>query len=252
MRDTSISRPAPLARNSFKGDEIASVTPEQKKFCTDLYNSQGGMHNDGPFTPYGLKPSIVFPGTLGGGNWGGVSFDPKLSYIFVNTMDLGGIGWMVKQPEGSPRGPYEKTSQMGPMGRFWNPDNRWPCQQPPWGRLSAVNANTGEIVWQVPLGVVDELEAIGVHNTGALNIGGSIATAGGLVFIGATMDSRFRAFDSRTRRQLWVTKIDATARTTPITFMGRDGRQYVVVTAGGGDTLDDTVSDSIMAFALPD
>jgi glucose dehydrogenase len=99
--------------------------------------------------------------------------------------------------------------------------------------MTAVNANTGEIVWRKPLGSYDELEAQGLKNTGAPNIGGSIATAGGLVFIAATTDSKFRAFDSRTGEELWVVKLDASGTTVPMTYLGRDGKQYVPVAAGG-------------------
>jgi quinoprotein glucose dehydrogenase len=114
-----------------------------------------------------------------------------------------------------------------------------------------VNVNTGEIAWRVPLGTVDALEARGIHKTGALNIGGSIATAGGLVFIGATNDSRFRAFDSRTGAELWSAEIDASGHATPMTYLGRDGRQYVVIAAGGGGFFGSKPSDAVVAFALP-
>jgi quinoprotein glucose dehydrogenase len=126
-----------------------------------------------------------------------------------------------------------------------------PCNQTPWGRLFAVKVSTGDIAWQVPLGITDSLPE-GKQNTGRPNLGGSIATAGGLVFIGATDDSRFRAFDSKTGKELWVTKIDAGAHSAPMTFMGKDGKQYVVVTGTGGGFLGDKSSaDSVMAFALP-
>ena len=243
-------KPPALARQSFKREEMAKLTPEHQKACEALFAAEGGMHNDGPFTPYGSKPSVVFPGTIGGGNWGGVSFDPKLGYIFVNTMDFGGIGQMTKQREGA-RSPYARTSKFGGMARFADPDTDWPCQQPPWGRIFAINATTGDIVWQTTLGMIEELASKGFPDTGAINLGGPIATAGGLIFIGATMDSRFRAFDSRTGKEIWTTKIDASSRTTPITYQGQDGRQYVVITAGGGDTIDSTSSDSVIAFALP-
>jgi quinoprotein glucose dehydrogenase len=112
--------------------------------------------------------------------------------------------------------------------------------------------NTGDVAWRVPLGIIEELEAKGIKNTGALNLGGSVATASGLVFIGATTDSRFRAFDARTGKELWVTKIETDAKAAPITFMGRDGRQYVVVTAGGGHQLGRSpLGSNIIAFALP-
>ena len=100
---------------------------------------------------------------------------------------------------------YVKNSPLGgAYGRFWNPETRIPCSAPPFGELVAVNANTGDVAWRVPLGIVEALEAKGIRNTGALNLGGSMATASGLVFIGATADSRFRAFDAKTGKELWV------------------------------------------------
>src|SRR5207249_843683 len=95
----------------------------------------------------------------------------------------------------------------GAVGRFWNPESRIPCSAPPFGELVAVDVNRGEIAWKVPLGFVESLKAKGFGNTGTLNIGGSIATASGLIFIGAAIDGRFRAFDSRTGKQLWETAV---------------------------------------------
>jgi quinoprotein glucose dehydrogenase len=119
--------------------------------------------------------------------------------------------------------------------------------------LIAVDLASGEIAWRSVLGRIEALEAIGVRNTGSLNLGGSIATAGGLVFIGATNDSRFRAFDSRTGGLLWETKLEASGHTNPITYLGRDGRQYVALTAqGGGGYMAGGLSNSLVAFALPD
>jgi quinoprotein glucose dehydrogenase len=114
-----------------------------------------------------------------------------------------------------------------------------------------VDTRTGDIAWRTPLGTVPELEAQGVRNTGALNLGGSIATAGGLVFIAATNDSRFRAFESKTGKLLWEHAIDANGHTIPITYLGKDGQQYVAIMAGGGGGyFGGTPSDSVMAFAL--
>jgi len=119
--------------------------------------------------------------------------------------------------------------------------------------LVAVDLATGEIAWRSVLGRIEALEAIGVHDTGSLNLGGSIATAGGLVFIGATNDSRFRAFDSKSGKLPWETKLEASAHSSPITYMGRDGRQYVAVMAeGGGGFLGGGLSNTLVAFALPD
>jgi len=240
------TKPPPLSRSNITAADITDVTPESHQFCADLFSK---LNNKGRYTPYGTQLTVVFPGTLGGATWSGVSYDPKLGYIFVNTNEVGALGRMVKQPQGANTA-WRRTSSLGEYARFWDA-NLWPCQKPPWGLLTAVNVNTGEIAWRVPLGIVEALEERGVHKTGALNIGGSIATAGGLVFIGATNDSRFRAFDSRTGEELWSAKIDASGHATPMTYMGRDKRQYVVIAAGGGGFFGSKPSDAVVAFALP-
>jgi quinoprotein glucose dehydrogenase len=146
---------------------------------------------------------------------------------------------------------YERWSPMGPYARFWD-DNDLPCQRPPWGRLHAVDLASGDIVWTVPLGVNDSLLARGVGKTGAPNIGGSIVTAGGLVFIGGTNDRRLRAFDARTGDELWESRLEASAHATPMTFLGpRTGRQFVVVAAGGGGSFSRDQADVMAAYALP-
>jgi quinoprotein glucose dehydrogenase len=115
--------------------------------------------------------------------------------------------------------------------------------------LNAVDVNSGKIAWKVPLGLVPGLNA----DTGSPNLGGSIVTAGGLVFVGATADSRFRAFDSKTGKQLWVTELAASAHAMPITYVGRtSGKQFVVIAAGGGGYFRGKTSDELVAFTLPD
>ena len=237
-------KPAPVARNSFTSAEIAKVTPEQEKFCTDLLASDGGMHNDGPFTRYGTTASIVFPGTLGASNWHGASVDPALGLLFMNVIHLADTGKMTKSPEGA-RTIYARNG----FNRFWNPANYWPCQAPPWGEMLAINVNTGDVAWKVPLGIVEELEAKGIRNTGTMNMGGSIATAGGVVFIAATNDRHFRAFDSRTGKVVWDTVLPTGAYATPMTYQA-NGKQYVSVVAAGGGYYDRVTGDSLVAFAL--
>jgi len=117
--------------------------------------------------------------------------------------------------------------------------------------LNAVDLNTGEMVWRVPLGVIDELEAKGVPKTGTPNLGGSIVTAGGLVFIGGSNDGRFRAFDAKTGKELWVTKMEASGHATPMTFQGKkSGKQFVVIAAGGGGSFSKVGSDVLAAYAI--
>lgn len=244
--------PPPLARDTFQKAEMYNLTPEHAAFCEALWD-RNKMFTGGPFTPLPVEGNaLLFPSTLGGGNWGGLSVDPTLGYVFTNVMDLGQWGHMEKwQDPKTGQVTYRRNSEMGPYARFWDPKSHIPCQNPPFGELVAVNVNTGDIAWRVPLGTVDELEAKGIKNTGTLNLGGSIATAGGLIFIAATNDSRFRAFESKTGKELWVQKIDTNAHCVPITYEGKNGRQYVAVMAGGGGYFGAKPDDSLIAFSLP-
>ena len=132
-------------------------------------------------------------------------------------------------------------------------ESAWPCNKPPWASLVAINAATGDIAWKVPLGITEELPA-DRQKTGRLGMGGPIATAGGLVFIGATNDRRFRAFDSRSGEELWVARLEMSAFAVPITYQGLDGKQYVAVVAAAASALDDPSPDEaqkLVVFALP-
>jgi glucose dehydrogenase len=230
------SKPLPLARQSIRPDEVFTGDPKHEKFCRDLVDKIGGIHNEGPYTPNSSKEyRVIFPGQQGGPNYGGVSIDPKLGYVFVNVRNVAGMGRMEKSKDGDPVA-YRRVSPLGPgsvNARFWDPSNQLPCQQPPWAELMAVAANTGDIAWRVPLGTSEEMESSGIRNTGAFGQGGSIATAGGLVFIAGTNDKRFRAFESRTGKLLWETKLDAEGHTNPMTYLGKNGKQYVVIMSSG-------------------
>ena len=247
-------KPPPLARNTFDpAKDFYGLTQEHETYCKDLW-SANGMYTRGPFTPPGVEGTMVtFPSTVGGGNWNGFSYDPSLGLAFTSVMNIGQVAKMV-QGTGRGGGPptwVRRSPWGGAVGRFWNPDTRIPCSAPPFGELVAVDVSRGEVAWKVPLGFVESLKAKGFANTGTLNIGGSIATASGLVFIGATIDCRFRAFESRTGKQLWETELPACAHTVPMTFLGKDQRQYVVVAAGGGSYLGAPPGSKILAFALP-
>ena len=240
-------KPAPFIRQSFKPEDLTDVTPESRAFCSKLI--EGAVFGS-LFTPIGLKPTVLFPGTNGGANWGGASFDPDTQTLYVNSMDVGLLLRLEKAPETS-KLPYRTRGSGSPSSRFWD-TNRWPCQKPPWGHLTAIDLNTGEFRWRSVLGVKDALLAKNVPPTGTSNLGGSIVTAGGLVFIGATDDGRFRAFDKDTGKELWTVRLPASGHATPMTFFSRKTKkQYIVIAAGGGNKYNDTYSDSLVAFSLP-
>jgi quinoprotein glucose dehydrogenase len=275
---TSATQPFPLkppmlGKHDYKTEDLvtaADTTETHAAACRDLIEKSGGLINRGPYTPWayrapGAAPrtALNFPGDIGGTDWGGISGDPNTGYIFVNTLNYGSLGWIEKRPETS-RVPYDRASVWGnPVAsKFWdrkvNAQNQllgeqsWPCQKPPWGQFTAINANTGDIVWQVVLGITDELPE-GKKNTGRINMGGSIATAGGVVFIGATNDKRFRAFDAKTGKELWVTKLDNSAIAVPMTYEIK-GKQYVAITGSGGGGITDpdpTRNESLYVYSLP-
>jgi quinoprotein glucose dehydrogenase len=239
--------PPPFARRQMRPDELANVSPESRSYCEKQI--EGAVFAE-PFTPIGFKPTILFPGTNGGTNWGGASYDPETHTLYVNSQDVGMIRHMVKRPEGS-QIPYRPQGSGSPDSRFWDP-KLYPCQAPPWGSLTAIDLDHGVFRWRSVLGVVDALMEKGTPPTGAPNIGGSIVTAGGLIFIGATNDGRFRAFDKTTGKQLWEARLPASAFANPMTFKGaRTGKQFVVIAAGGGNKYDARYSDSLVAFSLP-
>ena len=254
-------KPPPLARMTFGKEDIATVTPELESACRKLIE---GVELGGPFLPVSYKHlRVQFPGNHGGVNWGGTSFDPQLGYLFANVNELGQMsGLKDHDPAGGPaqangqgnrvdpNGPYDGVSGGGRFSVKGFGTQQLPCQQPPWGELAAVNVNTGEIAWKVRLGVTDGLPE-DKRNTGRPGNGGTIATAGGLVFVGATDDARFRAFEARTGQELWTVRLGGAAQATPMTYEGRDGRQYVVIASTGGGFFGNSVTDdSIVAFAL--
>jgi quinoprotein glucose dehydrogenase len=254
-------KPAPLARQTMTMADIATVTPELEAACRKLV-ADNKLELGGPFMPEAYNHVRVnFPSEIGGVNWPGGTFNPQLGYYYINVMDLGQMqgykdpasGPLKDDPAGTNKffgraGPY---ASLRPGGRFKDNDSNMPCQQPPWGELVAVNVNTGDIAWKVPLGITESLPA-DKQKTGRPGIGGPIATAGGLVFVGAVDDNRFRAFDAKTGKELWSAKLDAAAGSVPSTYEGTDGRQYVVVTSAGNSfAAEPATSDAITAFALP-
>jgi quinoprotein glucose dehydrogenase len=236
------NKPPQLARSSFALNEVADVTLEHRAACQALIDKDH-LTGSARFEPIPSDHAIIrFPGGEGGPEWAGGAFDPKLGLFIVNTNNFGYIEKLVKAADGE----WNMTS-----GRFWDAKTHLYCQTPPWGQLTAVNVNTGDIAWQVRLGISDILPE-GKKDTGRPSNGGPIVTAGGVTFIGGTDDQRFRAFDSKTGKELWTTRLDYSAHATPVSYQGKDGRQYVAVVATGGSYLASPAGgDSVIVYALP-
>ena len=241
-------KPEAISRVAMTRKEVSRIAPETVKSCQAQYDK---AVQAGPNTPYGMTPSLVFPSSEGGGSWGGASYDPSLGYIFVNTRSLGTLA--VLQPTKSSNILESYAKRKIP---FDDPDG-YPCSAAPWGELMAINANTGETVWREPLGEYKELTARGVPKTGVPNAGGTIVTAGGVVFVGATADAMFRAFDAKTGRELWSTQLPANAINTPMTYRGENGKQYVAIVTTNGlnefnkPRLPERGTNQLHVFALP-
>jgi quinoprotein glucose dehydrogenase len=242
-------KPPPLARVAYSAADLVSAsdtTAEHARACEELVEKSGGVHNAGPFTPWryraeGAAPrsALVFPGGLGGANWGGTAFDPNSGLVFVVTQDVGALGWIEQAKPGSPV-PYEKAVPGRSTFDVRIGDANWPCQKPPWGRLTAIRASTGDIAWQKPLGITEQLPE-GKQNTGRPALAGAIVTGGGVLFVASTDDNRFRALDVKTGNQLWVARLERRGNANPITYRGRTGKQYVAVVA----------TDTLAVYALP-
>ncbi len=237
--------PKPFIRQSMRKDEITTVTPESRAECLEMLE---GASIEGPlFRPRLRQRTVFFPGTNGGSNYGGGAFDPETDTFYINSMDVGSLASMVPRGEDAE---IPWRSRSVPQGRFWD-SSMYPCQEPPWGNLTAVDLNTGEFRWQAILGEYDELTARGIPPTGASNLGGPIVTKGGLVFIAATNDKRFRAFDKATGDLVWEYRLPASAHATPMTYMV-DGTQFIALAVGGGNKYNPgSFMAKVIAFRLP-
>ena len=228
-------KPIPLARLSMSRDEIAKLSPESEKYCTEIYDQSVQM---GPYTPYGMAPSLSFPGSTGGGSNDGGAFDPGRGLVFENVRNVGTIAQLTPMMSSGVLPSFGKTKMPG---EYYLDRDGYPCNAPPWAELFAINANTGDIVWRVPLGEYKELTAKGIPKTGtATNSGAPMATAGGLVFIGSTSDGQFRAFESTTGKELWSTSPGFNGGEWALSYKGANGKQYVVISG-----------PKIIAYALP-
>lgn len=233
--------PPPLSRQGFSPDDITNISAESR---AHVLGQLKGLNYGPLFTPPSLRGTVWMPGFYGGVPWSGSSFDPTTGLLYVNTNDLPKLLKLVPSPPGSPL-PYGGVDYAP-----FTDHEGYPAISPPWGNLTAINLNTGEIAWRSTLGEYPELIARGLSPTGTENLGGTIVTAGGLVFIAATKDELFRAFDKTSGKELWRYKLPAAGIATPSTY-SVNNRQYVVIAAGGAPRLNSKPGDAFVTFALP-
>jgi quinoprotein glucose dehydrogenase len=252
--------PKPLAANHITPDMAYGLTFWDRGKCRDAI---AGARHDGLFTPPSTQGTLVFPFTGGGTNWGGLAFDAAHDIAYVNTSNAMHLVTLIPRKDfaaaraanpdkevspddGAPFG-MKREVLLSPLGM--------PCNPPPWGQLHAIDMHDGHELWSVPLGTTEDMAPFSQYllgTTGTPNLGGPMLTAGGLVFIGATMDNYLRAFDARTGKEAWKGRIPAGANATPMSYVWK-GRQYVVVAVGGHHKLGNRTKadDLVIAYALP-
>ena len=252
--ETYPTQPIPVglttSRTTYAPEDLVTAddtSAEHVAACMALLDNVGEVYNAGPFTPWAYRTpqapartTLLFPGLLGGHNWGGGAFAPNSGHVIVFSRDVGTFGWIEEDESGDLPVPYRRSSPRPGNFDVAMSDSRWPCQKPPWGRLTAVDAATGKVSWQVPVGVTEGLPT-DRQNTGRPGRAAAIVTGGGVVFIASTDDNRFRALDAATGSEVWVSMLDRRGNANPMTYEGSDGRQYVVIVA----------TDEVVAYRLP-
>ena len=248
--------------------QMWGATPFDQLWCRIKFKQ---ARYDGDFTPPGLRNAIFFPGSAGGSNWGSVAVDPARDLMIVNSLYMPDIGRLIPRDEadrmsskytssGSAADAFAFPQKGTPYAMqrtiFQNPIGV-PCLQPPYGRISVVNLKTGKPAWSRSLGMAYHAGPFGMSSLlpitmGVPTLGGSIVTAGGVIFIGASQDRNFRAFDVGDGRELWRTALPSVGAATPMTFVSMTtGRQYVLIAAGGHPGLGGPKTSALLAYALP-
>ncbi|MEP6757330.1 MAG: PQQ-binding-like beta-propeller repeat protein, partial [Chthonomonadales bacterium] len=230
-------KPKPFSRQNFTLDDVTNISPESRANVLEQLKTlrYGQSH-----LPPTVEGTAVAPGFHGGANWSGGSFDPTTNILYFNSCNVPYIAKLKRNSGGGYdfMGYTYFTDQFG-----------YPAIKPPWGLLNALDLSSGEYLWQVPNGEYPELKAKGVPPTGSETFGGTIVTAGGLVFIGGCKDEKFHCFDKATGKLLWEFQLPAGAYSNPSTYMV-NGKQFVVVASGGGGKMRTKSGDTYIAFAV--
>jgi len=276
------TKPAPLTPTYLDPEDVFGFTFWDRGYCKKATQD---LRNEGLYTPPSLQGSVHYPSAIGGANWGGPAIDPSRNILIANTMNLSSTIVMIPrekcdevvnnskkqasgeytaraievlardrvqarfsglQPnDGTPYCTLRAYGFMSPLGV--------PCTKPPWGNLTAIDLNTGEHLWRIPLGTSKDLAPFPFHwIKGAPNVGGPTVTASGVTFIAATSDYYLRAFNTETGEELAKFRLPTGGHATPMTYKNKNGKQFVVIAAGGHWAVGSPASDHIIAYALPD
>lgn len=253
----SVGFPSPLDPTPLREKDMWGATPLDQLWCRIRFRQADYR---GRYTPPGTRLSIQYPSDFGVMDWGSATIDEGRKLLLINSSHMVMTNRLIPRAEAdklkqdggghllfSPQKgtPYGANAQMmlSPLGI--------PCNAPPWGKLTAIDLVTRKILWERPFGTTADNAPFGIAVPGAPNIAGSVATAGGVLFIGASIDDYLRAFDVKTGRELWRGRLPAGGQAAPISYAGKDGRQYVVIAAGGHQMLKTKMGDYLVAFALP-
>jgi quinoprotein glucose dehydrogenase len=264
-----------LINLKLNADTITANTPEDQAFCREKVNA---LVNDGIFTPISVKSTLLYPGSIGGVNWGSPSIDPRTNIMVVNVNQLGYIMRLIPRdltwsqrivrkwhkltntPEAytpaevrfrAPDSPADEISQQAQTPYMVSrvpflDQHSLPCAPQPWGHVVAMDLNAGKILWDRPAGTL-----VPGKMTGSITLGGPMVTAGGLAFTAATAEPMFRAYDESSGKLLWESKLPVPAQATPMTYE-IDGRQYIIICSGGHGSVGLDRDDAVVAYALPE
>ncbi len=234
------TKPPALAPQAFTEEMVTDISKASRQYVLEKLKS---LRHGAIFTPQSTQSTVILPGLHGGFSWAGASFDPETGMLYANTNNIPRVMNLIPTPDKP--WPY----RISGYDRLVDQEG-YPAIKPPWGRLNAIDLNRGDIRWQKTLGEFEELTRRGVPPTGTESLGGTIVTAGGLVFVGGTKDEKFRAFDKMTGKLWWEYRLPAGGYATPCTY-AVNGKQFVVIAAGGGGKLATKSGDEFVAFALP-
>ena len=257
--------PEPFTRTTLTRDDMFGMTFLGRSWCRDRFDE---LRYDGMFTPPSEQGTLHFPGFGGGGNWGGAAFDPASNLLIIKSMTVGTQHWLIPNPGGAitPM-PDEDTAEVpgsvyrsgdgdplpgtpySSLTRVFEAPTGVPCTPPPWGTLTAIDMDSGKIRWQRPFGRTKRYGMTFPESWGSAIIGGPIVTGGGLIFMAASMDKKFRALDVGSGKELWQAELPYAGMAVPMTYMAA-GKQYVVIAAGGNRRTFTQEGDTIVAFAL--